>query len=80
MHRFSSLRRSRHSRTPSASSQMSTNQAETNILSADLVLKVDIIRGRNLNREEEVNIQTVNRIVNKTKSTKSQIFRIHLSI
>jgi hypothetical protein len=39
---------------------MSTNQAETNILSADLILKVDIIRGRNLNREDEVNIQKVN--------------------
>ncbi|KAI8643087.1 phosphatidylserine decarboxylase-domain-containing protein [Parasitella parasitica] len=35
---------------------MSTNQAETDKLSADLILKVDIIRGRNLNREDEANI------------------------
>ncbi|CEP17413.1 hypothetical protein [Parasitella parasitica] len=32
---------------------MSTNPAETSALSADLILKVDIIRGRNLNREDE---------------------------
>lgn len=54
VHRLSSFRRSRHSRTSSASSQMSNHPAETNIVPADLVLKVDIIRGRNLNREDEV--------------------------
>ncbi|KAL7315229.1 phosphatidylserine decarboxylase [Mucor circinelloides] len=35
---------------------MSNHPAETNIVPADLVLKVDIIRGRNLNREDESNI------------------------
>ncbi|KAG1083886.1 hypothetical protein G6F42_022026 [Rhizopus arrhizus] len=36
---------------------MSNHPAETNIVPADLVLKVDIIRGRNLNREDEVGIR-----------------------
>lgn len=82
VHRLSSFRRSRHSRTSSASSQMSNPQAETNIVPADLVLKVDIIRGRNLNREDEVKGTWYKEIAIKTKHIPpaSQIFRIHMSM
>lgn len=84
VHRLSSFRRSRHSRTSSTSSQMSNHQAEINNVPADLVLKVDIIRGRNLNREDEVRPlrDDTKRLQSKLNplSPKSQMFRIHMSM
>lgn len=61
VHRFSF--RKPHTRTPSSSSQVSASETaiktKEEILAADLVLRVDIIRGRNLSRDDEVYIKGV---------------------
>jgi hypothetical protein len=67
VHRLSSFRRNHHSRTTSANSQLSTSVSDTtaatitpknkdDLLSSDLILKVAIVRGRSLAREDEVKI------------------------
>lgn len=61
VHRLSSFRRNQHSRTSSSSSIMTSSVSETtaqktreDISSSNLVLKVAIVRGRSLSREDEV--------------------------
>lgn len=58
VHRFSFKKP--HTRTLSSSSQISSSETlktKEEFLSADLVLRVDIIRGRNLSRDDEVRRQ-----------------------
>lgn len=62
VHRLSSFRRNHHSRTSSNnSSHISSSVSDTtntkpkdDMLSSDLILKVAIVRGRSLAREDEV--------------------------
>lgn len=62
VHRLSSFRRNHHNRGTSSSSQLSSSLSDTtnttkpkdDILSSDLILKVAIVRGRSLAREDEV--------------------------
>lgn len=63
VHRLSSFRRNQHSRTSSSSSTMTSSVSDTtfakpkdDLLSSDLILKVAIVRGRCLSREDEANI------------------------
>lgn len=66
VHRLSSFRRNHHSRTSSNSSHISSSVSDTtstklkeDTVASDLILKVAIVRGRSLAREDEVkkNIQ-----------------------
>lgn len=103
VHRLSSFRRNHHNRAASSSSQLSSSLSDTtstkpkdDILSSDLILKVAIVRGRSLAREDEVNTKKrIKHLVCVTFTSLfftlvaqffffwyfyRQIFRIHMSM